>query len=162
MSSRRESKTFDFNPPDINVVAGYLQVVSEAADGWINLMPGVEIDERERTNVPTGLFALFGTKHPPVTMITLMPAKANRQEFDGVTIGLLHPIGSKVVPILAEADTPVPSGWVVRQDHNRRGLVVRSPLGTSERAIISWSISAGTALCREKMTGEWQAVVYLP
>jgi hypothetical protein len=63
---------------------------------------------------------------------------------------------------LAEAGVPLPDGWVVRQDHNRRGLVVRALRDAPESEIIEWSVRAGAALCREEMTGEWQAVVYLP
>jgi hypothetical protein len=137
-------------------------MVTEAGQGWINLMPGVEMDEDQRTNVSTGLSALFGGRQAPVTMCTLMPASPNKQALDGVTVGLLHPTGNKVVARLAEAGVPLPEGWVVRQDHNRRGLVVRAPRGAPEKEIIGWSVRAGTALCREEMTGEWQAVVYLP
>jgi hypothetical protein len=162
MSNRREKESFDFVPTDIDRVSGFLQVVSEAGQGWINLMPGVEVDENERTNVPSGLFALFGNRQAPVTMVTLMPASPNKQGYDGVTVGLLHPTGSKAVARLAEAGVPLPEGWMVRQDHNRRGLVVRARHGAPEKEIIEWSVRAGTALCREEMTGEWQAVVYLP
>jgi hypothetical protein len=28
--------------------------------------------------------------------------------------------------------------------------------------IVTWCVQAGTALCRVDMTGQWQAVVYLP
>jgi hypothetical protein len=40
--------------------------------------------------------------------------------------------------------------------------VLRAPVDTSSEDVIGWSILAGTALCREEMTGRWQAVVYLP
>jgi hypothetical protein len=162
MSNRHEVEAFDFTPPDSDRVVGFLHMVTEAGQGWINLMPGVEMDEDQRTNVSTGLSALFGGRQAPVTMCTLMPASPNKQALDGVTVGLLHPTGNKVVARLAEAGVPLPEGWVVRQDHNRRGLVVRAPRGAPEKEIIGWSVRAGTALCREEMTGEWQAVVYLP
>ena len=64
-----------------------------------------------------------------------MPAK-KEQAFDGVTIGVLHPTGNKVVARLAEAGVPMPDGWVVRQDHNRRGLVVRALRRRPESEII--------------------------
>jgi hypothetical protein len=112
--------------------------------------------------VSAGVFALFGNRQAPVTMCTLMPASPSKQAFDGVTIGVLHPTGNKVVARLADAGVPMPEGWVVRQDHNRRGLVVRALRGAPENEIIEWSLRAGAALCREELTGEWQAVVYLP
>ena len=134
MSNRREVQTFEFRPPDNDRVAGYLRLVTEAGQGWINLMPGVASDEAQSTTVSAGVFALFGNRQAPVTMCTLMPASPSKQAFDGVTIGVLHPTGNKVVARLAEAGVPMPDGWVVRQDHNRRGLVVRALRGaTRER-----------------------------
>ena len=81
---------------------------------------------------------------------------------EGVTVGLMHPTGGKAVARLAEAGVTLPDGWVVRQDHARRGLLVRTPVAATEPDIIEWSVRAGTALCRAEMTGRWRAVVYLP
>jgi hypothetical protein len=162
MSNRHEKETFEFRPPDNDRLAGYLHVVTVAGSGWINLLPGVESEDNRSTTVSAGVFALFGNRQAPVTMCTLMPASPSKQASEGVTIGLLHPTGNKVVARLAEAGVAMPEGWVVRQDHNRRGLVVRAPRGAPESEIIDWSIGAGAALCREPLTGEWQAVVYLP
>ncbi|MGP0030981.1 MAG: hypothetical protein ACLPVF_10810 [Acidimicrobiales bacterium] len=162
MSNRREKDTFAFTPPDLDRITGYLLHLNQAGGGWINLMPGVALDDKQTTTVSAGLFSLFGNRQAPVTMTTVMPAPPNRQASEGVTIGLLHPTGGKAVARLAEAGVPVPDGWQVRQDHARRGLLVRAPGGTPERAIVEWSLEAGAALCREDLTGEWQAVVYLP
>jgi hypothetical protein len=41
-------------------------------------------------------------------------------------------------------------------------LVVLTRHGAPETDIIDWTLRAGAALCRKEMTGEWQAVVYLP
>jgi hypothetical protein len=161
VSSRRQTDTFEFTPPEVARVTAHLESLTEAADGWINLLPGVEQDEQQN-EAPSGLFAFFGNRQPPVSMATLMPARAARQVFDGVTIGLLHPTGSKAVARLADAGVPLPDGGVVRQDHNRRGLVVRAALGAPAGDVVGWSVRAGAALCREEMTGQWQAVVYLP
>jgi hypothetical protein len=154
-------KTIEFTPPDVEAVADFLQHLNGAGQGWINLMPGVELDE-ERTVAPSGLFGLFGNRQPPVTMCTLMPPRRERQAIEGTTVGMLHPTGAKAVARLAEAGVTWPSGWLVRQDHARRGLVVRTPPDALGLEVIRWSVQAGTALCREEMTGRWQAVVYLP
>ncbi len=63
---------------------------------------------------------------------------------------------------LAEAGVRVPEGWLVRQDHARRGLLLQTPVTVTETEVIDWSVRAGTALCRAEMTGRWRAVVYLP
>lgn len=164
MSNRRDVYTFEFTPPDLDRVTGYLEHLSEAGQGWINLLPGVETEEglSQRPSAPTGLFGLFGNKQPPVTMGTLMPPRPARRGIDGVTVGLLHPTGAKAVARLADAGVALPSGWLVRQDHARRGLVVLASLGAPGTDVVGWAVQAGTALCREPMTGEWQAVVYLP
>jgi hypothetical protein len=79
-----------------------------------------------------------------------------------VSVGLMHPTGARAVARLAEAGVTIPTGWVVRQDHARRGLVLRTPVDAPETEIVDWCVRAGTALCRVDLTGEWQAVVYLP
>jgi hypothetical protein len=162
VSNRRDTDTFEFTPPAYERVTGYLRHLTEAGQGWINLLPGVDVDEERSTTVQAGVFALFSPKQPPVTMCTLMPARPVRRATEGVTVGLMHPTGSKAVARLADVGVALPQGWLVRQDHARRGLVVRAPHGAGAADIIGWAIRAGTALCREEMTGQWQAVVYLP
>jgi len=161
VSSRRETMTIEFTPPDVAGVADSLAKLRHAGGGWINLLPG--IDERAvDIDPPTGLFAFFGNRTPPVTMATVMPAKRDRREAEGMTVGLMHPTGAKALARLAEAGVELPDGWVVRQDHVRRGLVVRTQVGADEADVIAWCVRAGTALCRAEMTGRWRAVVYLP
>jgi len=63
---------------------------------------------------------------------------------------------------LAEAGVTVPEGWTVRQDHARRGLVLRTAPAADAADVIDWCVRAGTQLCLVDMTGEWRAVVYLP
>jgi hypothetical protein len=162
VTSRRDVDRFEFTPPAFERVTGYLHHLTEAGQGWINLLPGVEVDEDEQQTMPPGLFGLFSNRQPPVTMGTLMPARPTRRATDGVTVGLMHPTGGKAVARLAEAGVAMPEGWLVRQDHPRRGLVVLTRHGTPEADTIDWALQAGTALCRQEMTGTWQAVVYLP
>jgi hypothetical protein len=162
VTTRRDVDKFEFTPPAFDRVTGYLHHLTEAGQGWINLLPGVDTDEEESQTVPPGLFSLFSSRQPPVTMATLMPARPSKRGVEGVTVGLLHPTGAKAVARLGEAGVAVPLDWRVRQDHARRGLVLLAPLGAAETDIIGWTIRAGTVLCRREMTGQWQAVVYLP
>jgi hypothetical protein len=161
MSPRRDVDTFEFTPPAFERVTGYLHHLTEAGQGWINLLPGVNVDE-ERTTASPGVFALFTGRQPPVTMCTLMPPRPNRRATDGVTVGLLHPTGRKAAARLTEAGVALPTGWLVTQDHNRRGMLVKTSHGAPESEVITWAVAAGASLCREEMTGTWQAVVYLP
>ncbi len=161
MSGRRQTKTIEFTPPDEDAVAGMLAMLRVAGGGWINLMPGID-EEASDVHPRAGLFAFFGNNAAPVTMTTLMPPKKERSATEGLTIGMMHPTGGKAVARLAEAGVTVPDGWVVRQDHARRGLLLGTPVNVTEADVIAWSVRAGTALCRAEMTGRWRAVIYLP
>ena len=161
MPSRRETVTIEFLPPDYGEVAGQLDRLRGAGSGWVNLLPGVP-EGAVDVDPPTGLFAFFGTRQPPVTMATVMPARAERREVEGMSVGVMHPTGPKAVARLAEAGVSVPDGWVVRQDHARRGLVLRTAPAASSADVVEWCVHAGTALCLADMTGMWRAVVYLP
>ncbi|MFZ0252068.1 MAG: hypothetical protein WAL61_19150 [Acidimicrobiales bacterium] len=160
MSARR-TKTIEFTPPDEAGVAQELRALRSAGSGWINLMPGID-EEASDVHPRAGLFAFFGNNAAPVTMTTVMPPRTDRRASEGLTIGIMHPTGGKAVARLAEAGVALPDGWVVRQDHARRGLLVRTPVEVAEPDVIGWSVRAGTALCRAEMTGRWRAVVYLP
>lgn len=160
MTSRRQTRTIEFTPPDVDGIGEELAALREAGEGWVNLMPGV-YDEAD-INPPTGLFAFFGTRQPPVTMATVMPARLDKRAVEGMSVGVMHPTGAKAIARLAEAGVGVPDGWVVRQDHARRGLVLRAAPDTNPADIVAWCVQAGTALCMVDMTGQWQAVVYLP
>jgi hypothetical protein len=159
--SGRQNKTIEFRPPDVDGVAHELRALRAAGSGWINLMPGID-EEASDVHPRAGLFAFFGNNAAPVTMTTLMPPKKDRRDTEGLTIGVMHPTGGKAVVRLAEAGVVVPGGWVVRQDHARRGLLVQTPVVVAEADVLEWSVRAGTALCRAEMTGRWRAVVYLP
>jgi hypothetical protein len=159
--SRRASETLEFTPPDFGPVPDALRSLRAAGSGWINLLPGVD-EEAAEAQPRAGLFAFFGNQAAPVTMTTVMPPRQDRRDSEGVTVGIMHPTGGKAVARLAEAGVPLPDGWQVRQDHARRGLLVRTPVAVGEDDVIDWSVRAGTALCRAEMTGRWRAVVYLP
>ena len=161
MSDKRQKKTIEFTPPDVAAVAYELGGLRSAGSGWINLMPGIDEDASD-VHPRAGLFAFFGNNAAPVTMTTVMPPKADRSDTEGVTVGIMHPTGGHAVARLAEAGVSVPDGWVTRQDHARRGLLLRTPAGVVDEDVIGWSVRAGAALCRAEMTGRWRAVVYLP
>ncbi len=159
MSTRRRTRTIEFTPPDDGAVADALAAARAAGSGWVNLLPGIREDAEPEP--PAGLFAFFGNRAPPVTMATILPSRTRRPD-DGLSVGLMHPTGAKAVARLAALGVFLPQGWVVRQDHPRRGIVLQAPADVAEADVIAWCISAGTALCRAAMTGEWRAVVYEP
>ncbi len=125
VSRRRETMTIEFRPPDVAAVADSL---ADAARRGERLDQPAARHPRGRGRpraCARDLFAFFGNRAAPVSMATVMPAKKERRDSEGVTIGLMHPTGAKAVARLAEAGVEVPAGWVVRQDHARRGLLVQ-------------------------------------
>jgi len=161
VSSGRQTKTIEFTPPDVAAVAHELRALRSAGGGWVNLMPGID-EDASAVHPRAGLFAFFGNNAAPVTMTTVMPPKKDRRDSDGLTVGIMHPTGGQAVERLAEAGVVVPEGWLVRQDHARRGLLLQTPVAVTEAEVMDWSVRADTALCRAEMTGRWRAVLYLP
>lgn len=51
----------------------------------------------------------------------------------------------------------VPNGWVLKQDHNRRGLVFDLPKGALVEDILDFMLAASTALSGVLITDRWIA-----
>jgi len=131
VSSGRQTKTIEFTPPDVAAVAHEVGALRSAGGGWVNLMPGID-EEASEVHPRAGLFAFFGNNAAPVTMTTVMPPKRDRRDSDGLAVGIMHPTGGQAVARLAEAGVLVPAGWLVRQDHARRGLLLQTAVAVTE------------------------------
>ncbi|MGH9092917.1 MAG: hypothetical protein ACRDZR_16295, partial [Acidimicrobiales bacterium] len=90
-----------------------------------------------------------------------MPARHGRRA-RGVTLGIMHQRGRRAVAQLEAVGIPLPEGWRVRQDHNRRGLIVLPPEWAPHAEVLAWALRAGAALAAAPLTGSWQARVYEP
>ena len=151
---------FEFDPADLSRLLEVVAWLAAHRDGWLNLLPGVDTPA-EPVEAP-GLFAIFGSAQPPVSMCTWMPPGKGRHALDEVTVGIMHARGKRVLPELEAAGLGVPPGWRVWGDHPRRGLVVRIPTTAADREVLRWALAAGAQLCAVPMTGGWQAEVYQP
>lgn len=169
MRRRRNVEHLEFVPDGAAAVLEWMDRLSRAHDGWINLLPGVPEEEADQPRV--GMFsALFGTAQPPVSMCTWMPAGAPRARAARTgragpleeTVGVMHPRGRGAAGLLASSGVPLPAGWTLRQDHVRRGLLVRPAAGTRHDAVLAWMLAAGSVLSVVPLTGRWKARVYLP
>jgi hypothetical protein len=151
---------FEFTPADLSRLLEVVGWLAAHRDGWLNLLPGV--DTPTEPVETAGLFAIFGSSQPPVSMCTWMPPGRGRHALDEVTVGIMHGMGKKVLPDLVAAGLGVPPGWRVWGDHPRRGLVVRIPTTVADREVLGWTLAAGAQLCTVPTTGGWQAEVYQP
>ena len=158
---RRSVEQLEFRPPATAAVLELMRLLTEAHDGWINLLPGVPEEEVEPPS--SGVFsALFGNAQAPVSMCTWMPAGSGRAGAGEQTVGLLHPRGRYAVAQLGRLGVAVPSGWRVGQDHARRGLILHPGAAASAPDVLDWMLRAGAALAVVPLTGMWQARVYMP
>lgn len=151
----------EFDPSAIDEVVDRMARLAAAEDGWVNLLPGVLDEDTEDPRRPSALSSLLGSAQSPVTMGTWMPARHGRRA-RGVTLGIMHPRGRRAVAQLEAVGIPLPEGWRVRQDHNRRGLIVLPPESAPHADVLAWALKAGAALSTAPLTGSWQARIYEP
>jgi hypothetical protein len=154
----RHVDQIEFQADHLEAVLAVLAVMADLAnrrDGWVNLQPAVP--EEDLPPPPSGFGALFPSPSFDVPLGTWMPGR-DAEAPDSV--GLQHAAQRKVAGPLAGLELTIPEGWVLRQDHPRRGLVIDLPPGTPPAAVLGWLIPAATALCLLPLTGDWRALVH--
>lgn len=154
-----EPRYLEFQPDRAGEVVAAMEAAGKAGAGWVNFEPAVVAEDVAAAG--SGTFALFSARGPVVPLATWTPAKVQRRgRPEPAMIGLQHPAGSKAKPLLTELGHPVPDGWVVVQDHVRKGLVVALPDGVAAADALSWVLRAARLLATVPLTGEWRAAVY--
>jgi hypothetical protein len=149
----------EFQPDRVEEVIAAMDAVGEAGAGWVNLEPAVEAEDIAAAG--SGTFALFSGRGPIVPLATWTPARTQRRgRREPAMIGLQHPAGSRAKPLLAELSHPVPDGWIVVQDHVRKGLVLTLPDGVTAADALGWVLRAARLLSTVPLTGQWRAAVY--
>src|SRR4051812_36364882 len=103
--------------------AAIVDIIRALADGsgWVNVRPDVDPDDVPQQ--PSGM-GLFSARGPIVPLGTISPSGPVKRGVPRVSLGLLHGLGRKAVPALAEAGVAVDPAWRLLQDHPRRGLVI--------------------------------------
>ena len=145
----------EFQPDTIEEVVAAM----ESGAGWVNFEPAVDVEDVAAAGSST--FSLFSGRGPVVPLGTWTPASTHgRGRREPAMLGLQHPAGSKAKPLLAEMGHPVPDGWVVVQDHVRKGLVVALPETAAAADALSWLLRAARLLSTIPLQGGWRAAVY--
>jgi hypothetical protein len=157
---RRTPERLEFKPTVLGGVLDAMSKITRAADGWINLLPG--IDEEDAPPPATGITALFSPRTAGVVMSTWAPPARTRRGMQGSSVGILHSAGRFAARQLTTLGAPLPEGWIVRQDNPRRGLIVVAPVGSDDDEVLGWTIAATTALCHLVLTGDWVADIFWP
>lgn len=150
----------EFSSEDVTRIVPYMARLSEAEDGWINLVPNVTRDDERPTSLR--FLTLLSGGATGDTMGTWVPRSHNRHGPVPPSVGITHTTGHRVFAELNSLDLPVPRGWFVEQDHPRRGLVLRVPFEVPHEQVLSWSLRAVDALGGSRRIMRWRADLYLP
>ena len=156
-----EPRYVEFTPDACDVVLSVMAELADAHEGWVNFEPSVH---EEDVPAAGSAFSLFSSRGPAVPLGTWTPAappRRGRARADPAMVGLQHGAGSKVKALLAGREHPVPDGWVVTQDHPRKGLVLAVPPDTGPGEVGAWLVGAAATLSAVPLTG-WRAAVYRP
>jgi hypothetical protein len=154
-STRPELIFFDRAAPQ--EVVGRMRNLASDRTGWIVLDPEVEADDLEHAPRTGGLFSGRG---PAVPELSWVPGRPGRRGTPPVSVGIRHATGPKVVDRLARYEHPVPTGWVVRDDSPKRGLVAELPGEADQGDVLAWLLRAAEALTAVPLTGAWRASVH--
>jgi hypothetical protein len=155
----RQIKRVDFGVDDLSQVVGWMALLAEAEDGWINLIPKVADDDERPTSL--GFFTLLSGGGDSITMCTWIPGVHDHSRRNQSSLGISHLTRHRAATQLYSAAVPIPETWFVEQDHPRRGLVLRIPSEESHAQVLAWALRAVAAL-RPRPTKGWRAEIHLP
>ena len=153
-----EPEYVEFAATDPAAVLPTMAAMAKSHKGWINFEPAVHVEDAPPPR--TGLFSLFSGRGPSVPLATWSPGEVHRTRTEPAMVGILHASGPRAKDRLAEARRAVPEGWVVTQDHSKKGLVVAVPPTVGHADVVDWLIGAATALSVIPLTGTWRAAIH--
>lgn len=141
-----------------DMVEGLLEVAGQPGS-WLNIEPDVQ--DSLRADV-SGLFSWFSARGSQVPVGTLVAASPRSP----ASIGIDHGSGRGAGDRLTAAGIGPPPGWVLRQDHPKRGLVWESPAGPgtpAEAAAVARLFMEATELfCQLQVPGRWRVGIHTP
>lgn len=140
-------------------VVDHMVEMLRLADGrrWVNFRPDlppellVAFDRRP---------SVFSGRGPRIPTATWVPASRTRRgERVPTQAGIAHPQRHDGAHKLAEASVTVPDGWVVEQDHPKRGLTFVVPDGDDPAVAVRFLVDAADALSGVIVDDDWVAVI---
>lgn len=152
-----EPLVVEFHEDERDAVVAHMVEMASGRGGWINLTPGLDVDEPPPPR--SALAGLFTGRGPDVPLATWTPA-AKR---DPSTVGIQHGRGPKVLEQLHEMGVEFPEGWRRLSDHAKHGAVIAIPTTTDPEALdatLDWLLRATGLLCPIRRTGEWRALCH--
>ena len=126
-----------------------------AGVGWVNLRPDLGEDLP-----PPPKPSIFSGRGPLWPLITLTAGARSKRGTGPTMVGIEHGNGPRARQHLAEAGLAPPAGWLLRQDHGKRGLVVAVPETATSAEIVTWCLASAGSLCRYNLPEGWIADVW--
>ena len=151
----------EFLLDNLDPVLARMAELTERQEGWINLEPAVDVDDLPPPR--TGLAWLLSGRGPNVPLATWAPGvgPVGRRRGAPPNVGIRHGAGAGARARLEAAGRPVPAGWVVLQDHSKRGLVVAVPPAVPDLEVLGWLLGATVVLSTVPLDRDWRAAIYL-
>lgn len=136
--------------------APLIEAIVRSSDGrgWVNISPGDLGVLLETVPRPGPFTALFGGQVKPFAVGTIMVG-------DPSVLGILHPFGRLGRTGLADRGVILPAGFVQRQDHARRGLLIHCPSSTPAEELARCTLELMDALNGVEFASTWTAELYL-
>jgi hypothetical protein len=156
----RQIERINLDADDVSPVVVWMSRLTDAGDGWINLVP--RTPEGNERPTALGFFALFSGGGSGTTMCTWIPATPSRRGPSGPSLGITHVAGRRVAAELGPLGMAIPETWSVEQDHPRRGLILRLPSDEDDGRVLEWALRAADALGGPEPIGRWRADIHLP
>jgi hypothetical protein len=133
-----------------------IRLISSIASGkgWCNVAP-VSVDDEPDLRVSTfGMRAGRGV--PVASYVTSTPRHGEEQPS---SLGILHSRGRLGRERITEMLGGAP--FVIRQDHNQRGLLLDVPVGAPASQVLEVMCTLSESLCDFELTGNWHLDLFL-
>jgi len=125
-----------------------------AGRGWINVMPQIP-EEVPVPSTPSAL-AVFSKRGPVVPLGTwTAPTTTKKGRVEPTEIGIQHGAAMQAKKALLETPGEIPGDWRILTDNPRRGMVVRSPEGTTTLDQARWLLDALAEICIPPTSGRF-------
>lgn len=148
-----------FQRDDPERVVEHMDEMLRLADDrrWINIRPHLPADVMQVLDRKPSVFSGRGPRIPTATWV---PASQSRKgERIPTQAGLTHPQGHSGGEKLLADGVRVPDGWVVEQDHPKRGFTFIIPDGDATRVAVDFLVAAATAVSGVMVDDKWVAIV---
>ena len=150
-----QPRPLPFGRSNPDAVALAIDALRAAGLGWVNLRPDLGEDLP-----PPPKPSMFSGRGPLWPLITVSAGARSRRASMPTMVGIEHGNGPRARQHLAKQGLDIYPGWLVRQDHGKRGLVLAVPDTTTSAEILTWALAAAGSLCRYNLPETWHADVW--